>query len=309
MKSLLMLAAAAFLGSQAFAGSPVITSAVDSKKAVIESTVEVPRLLFRLTSSYVFESDFERGNNASGDALHNEFDLGYRVPISIGLPSRANGTWYLRLGARYSRIDFDNSGGLPLPNTLQSVAGVIGLEYLERGEIGFLIQTRPGFYFEHDIDLSTFDSPTTVGFAIPVTDNFYGIIGASASLLRSYPVLPSLGFLWKPNSQWTIYAAAPEPRITYQPNEHLAIWVGGELAGGAFRVDASDDRNTKLNRAVVTYSEYRASAGLTWSAKNCALEVGGGYAFQRKFDYNRAEEGYATEGGAPFVRAELRCAF
>jgi Domain of unknown function (DUF6268) len=306
MKLLSTLASVALFGASALAGSPAL-SLSDSKKTVIEPAVQPPTLLFRAESSYVFESDFKRGD-AKGDAFHNDISLGYRIPLDLHWLDRAGGAWHLRLGGRYNRFEFDNSGHLPLPNTLQSVSGTIALEYIERGRVGIMLETRPGFYFEHDIDGSTFDAPTTLGFAIPIHNTLYGIVGVDASMLRDYPVLPALGFLWTPTPQWTIYACAPEPRITFQANEKLALWAGGQLTGGAFRVDSNSNRPS-LNRAVVTYSEYRAGLGLTWSSKNCGLELGGGYAFQRKFDFNRAENGYETDQGAPYLRAEVHCAF
>jgi hypothetical protein len=39
------------------------------------------------------------------------------------------------------------------------------------------------------------------------------------------------------------------------------------------------------------------------------VEVVTGYAFQRDFDYHRAEESIKTDEGAPYVRAELRLSF
>jgi hypothetical protein len=309
MKLLLALAAAAVLASPALAGSRTYSSS-DAKKSITpEECPPDSRLLFRATSSYVFESDFERGDNASGDALQSEFDFGYRIPVELGWPNAECGQWYLRLGARYTRFDFGHEGGLPLPSTLQSAAAVVALEYLQRGEIGVLFETRPGVYFEHDINTGAFDSPTILALAIPITDNFYGIVGASGSLLRSYPVIPLVGFFWRVSPEWTVKAYLPEPRIIYSPTENLSFWVGGELTGGSFRVDDDQGRQANLRNAVVTYSEYRASAGVTWSAKNYSVEVGGGYAFQRKFDYHRAEEGFATDEGAPFVKVELRAAF
>ncbi|MES2571294.1 MAG: DUF6268 family outer membrane beta-barrel protein [Verrucomicrobiota bacterium] len=304
------LAVTALLGSAALAGPSVASDFKDSKKSIIEPAVEDSRFLFRATSSYVLESDFKRGDNAKGDAFHSEAEIGYRIPLAIGWqPESHPGQWYLRLGAFYSRSDFDNTGGLPLPNTLQAAAGVVALEFLTEGRIGFILQSRPGYYFEHDISKSAFDAPTTLGFAIPFNDHFWGVVGVTASILRQYPVIPAVGFLWRPNAQWSIYAVAPEPRITYQPSENLALWAGGELVYTAFRSDSVRNRSGTLDHAVVDYTEYRAGGGLTWSVKNCSLEVGGGYAFQRKFDFYRAENGYETDQGAPYVRVELRAAF
>ena len=284
-------------------------SAGDHKKSVIETCPPNPRLVFHATSSYVFESDFERGNNASGDSLNTDIGFGYRIPLGLTSPNRECGEWFLRLGARYNRFDFDNSGDLNLPNTLQGISGVIALEYLVRGEIAILLETRPGVYFEHDIDSEDFDSPTNLAVAFVISENFYGVVGATASRFRSYPILPVIGFVWRVTPQWTVRAIAPDPRIIYSPSENLSFFVGGELAGGGFRVDGDQNRQSNLRNAVVNYSEYRANAGVIWRADRTEFELSGGYAFQRKFDFHRAEEGYATDEGAPFVKAEMRTAF
>ena len=69
-----------------------------------------------MESSYVFESDFKsRRDNAKGDAYNGSVGFGYRIPLGEGWPNMTCGTWNLRLGANYTRHDFDNSGGLPLP--------------------------------------------------------------------------------------------------------------------------------------------------------------------------------------------------
>ncbi|HEX8309696.1 MAG TPA: DUF6268 family outer membrane beta-barrel protein [Chthoniobacteraceae bacterium] len=308
MKRLLTLASTVLCALPAFAGTIAVSSA-DAKKTVTEPCPPDPRLTFHASSSYVFESDFERGKNASGDALNTDIGFGYRIPLGIEWPNTECGQWYLRLGARYSRFDFDNAGSLDLPNTLQGIAGVIALEYLVRGEIAVLLETRPGVYFEHDIDSEDFDAPTNLAVAFPITDNFYGVVGATAARFRSYPILPVIGFLWRVNPQWTVRAIVPDPRIIYSPSENLSFFVGGELAGGGFRVDGDQNRQSNLRNAVVTYSEYRAQAGVTWRVERTELELSGGYAFQRKFDYYRAEEGYATDEGAPFVKFEVRTAF
>jgi hypothetical protein len=192
---------------------------------------------------------------------------------------------------------------------LQSIAGVVALEYLVRGEIAILLESRPGVYFEHDIDGDDFDAPTNLAVAFELGTNFYGVVGASGSMLRSYPIIPIVGFVWRPSSEWMVRAILPDPRLIYSPSENLSLYVGGELAGGSFRVDDDRGRQGNLRNAVVTYSEYRATAGVIWRAANCEFEVGGGYAFQRKFDYHRAEEGFATDEGAPFAKVEIRTAF
>jgi hypothetical protein len=284
---------------------------VDSKKSVVEpSRTEVPLTLFRLRSSYVFESDFDNSDNTSGDALSNTFEFGQRIPLDLSWPRNSDGGWYLRLGADYTRFDFDNSGDAPLPSTLQSIAGVIALEYIQSGEVGILFETAPGVYFENDVNSGSFDSPTKLAAAFPLTSDLYVIAGVTYSGLRSYPFLPAVGVFWRISDRWTLRAIVPEPRLIFRPSDRLALWVGGEVAGGSFRTDDDHERDPKLRKAVLTYSEYRVGAGFTYGdVDRVALDVGAGYAFERKFDYHRADEDFETEEGAPFVKVTLRAAF
>lgn len=270
-----------------------------------------PLLILDFGSSYVFESDFERGDDAEGDAWSTSFRLGYRIPFDGPEWTTMDcAQWYVRLGLDYRRFDFNNAGGLPIPNTLQSASAIIAIEYLVRGRPAVFIEAFPGLYFEHDIDADTFDVPVRVASAFKITDNVYGVLGAAYSGFRKYPVLPIAGVQWMINDQWTLSLIPPDPRLIYTPSEGLELWVGGELTGGAFRTDSREvERNENLSNAVITYSEYRAGLGFTYTQPRWRVEVAAGYAFQRDFDYHRAEEGFETDEGAPYVRVELRTNF
>jgi hypothetical protein len=288
------------LAAPAFAGHPMADGGWTAKQT------EVPLSVYRASNSYVFESQFENRPGSSGDVYSGTVDTGWRVPLQT---SDAGTGWFLHLGTRYERYSFGNSGGLPLPNTLQEVSGLVALEYFKEGDLGVLVQIRPGFYFENEVGGGAFDAPITAGVAVPVFDSFYALVGFNAAFLRSVPVLPSLGFFWRLNPRWTLLASAPEPRITFQPNRHLALWLGGQMLGGGYQVDRSEGRPAGLSGTVVTYSEYRTGAGVRWSGDLLSAELAGGYAFMRQFDYARENTAYRTDEGAPYLQAELRLQF
>ena len=115
-----------------------------------------------LRSSYTGGSDFERGDDASGDSWYKHAELHHRIALNLfEWPNIDCGQWYLRVGADYRRWDFNNEGGLPIPNTLQSGAGIIGLEYVVQNQTTVLIEARPGFFFEHEVDSGNFNVPVT----------------------------------------------------------------------------------------------------------------------------------------------------
>lgn len=291
----------------AFAGSET------EYKSKMVKPVECPPTaltLLQLDSSYTFNGRLRRGEGRQS-VWHNEFKFGERIPLHLfSWPNRECGEWFLRLGADYERFDFDTRNETRLPNVLQSIAGVIALEYLVRGQAAILIESRPGVYFQQDITGETFDAPTDIAAAFEIKpDKLYFVGGVSLSLLRSYHVLPILGVKWFINDKWILNAVVPQPRLIYNQSDRLQLWLGGELVGGAYKTDNRFVQPQKLSGAVVNYTEYRVGAGLTYSVKPFTFELGGGYTIQREFEYRRARESFITSGGAPFIKAEISAAF
>jgi len=260
--------------------------------------------LIEIESSYVLGSDLHRsGSFGDQDAIENSFSYGHRFLL--------NGHLYLHLGIEYNRFDFSMTGA-PVPRHLQSVAGVIGIDYMHNNDVGAFIQVKPGFYTENDFDSSSFDAPITLGrIFVLQPDHLYFFAGANAAFLRGrYPVIPLAGLIWIPNDKWNVLGILPEPRVIYSPNDKIDFWVGGELTGGSFRTD----RNSaivppKLNGAQVDYSEYRVGGGLIYSpCDNVSIDLGGGYAIRREFDFYRADTRYKADG-APYLRVEFKAKF
>lgn len=270
-------------------------------------TEEVPLNLFRADSSYTFESEFDGRDN---------LDEVYSVHSSARYDRRflLNGTyehsWYARFGVEYDRFDFGSTNA-PTPNHLQNISAIVAVEYLQRGETGFLFESKPGVFFQNDINAGTFDAPTVLALAYPVFggDSFYLLGGVSLSILREHPAIPFIGALWKISPQWTLRALLPEPKLIYKPSDKLELWVGGELIGGTYKVDRRDTNPSELGGAVVTYYETRAGAGVAWQVcPTASIELAGGYAFERSFDFHRAEKKYDLEG-APYVKLSVHTAF
>ncbi|MDQ2867711.1 MAG: hypothetical protein M3R59_04765 [Verrucomicrobiota bacterium] len=280
-----------------------LTYAGETTTVTTQTTVEeTPRDIVVTDSSYVFESDVNHGGTIDKqDALDDSFEYGHRFLLS--------GNLYLQLGLAYSRFDFGNTGGI-LPVHLQKYVGVVSLEYMQGADTVALLEFRPGFYTEEHFGSASFDVPITAArFFTLQRDKLYFLIGAQADFLRGdYPVLPVVGLVWKPSPQWAVFAIPPEPRIVYSPSKCLSIYAGGELTGGSFRTDSHPELG-KLSGAQVDYAEYRAGAGLTCRlSKQFDLTVGGGYAIQRQFNFNRADENYRTDP-APYARIQIQGSF
>ncbi len=313
--------AALSLASSAFAGTIQI-DAKDSKagKEIQPACPPALNLLASFSGSYVGESNFNRKSGAKGDALSYGAALEYRFPLNIGVPESAHGgVWMFRTGVAYGRRDFDNSGGLPLPNALQSVAGVFALELFADCEQSLInglpvlqIETRPGLYFGHNASLADFNAPTLAYVPLYYTPshNFVLVGGVSYDGFRASQLVPFLGFRWIVTPQFTIEGNPIRPRLVYSPTRNLSLFVGGEYISQSFRADGrSASTKSSLNGALVTYTDTRVGGGIGWKNDHVSFDVSGGWSLQRKFDYHTAEEGYETYNGAPYVEASVAVGF
>ncbi len=268
---------------------------------------EKPALdLFSLGASYVFESQLSLdggGNFGDQDVFSFNVEYSHRFHLT--------GPVYLRAGVAYNRFDFGDTGA-PVPEKLQSLAGIVGLEYLVGNDVGAFLQARPGFYTENDFDGDSFDAPITIGrIWILQEKKLYLLTGANFAGLRGeYPLLPLVGLIWYPSEQWSVYALVPEPRITYAPNKNFSVWAGGQLAGGSFRTDESATiLPRRLDHAQIDYSEYRVGGGFDFRCGEAVtITVAGGYAIERRLNFERAGVEFDTDP-APYIRAGLKAEF
>jgi hypothetical protein len=289
-----------------FWADPVPASTENESGA--KATEKVPVDIVETETGYVFESDLNHGGSfGKQDELQNEFEYAHRFLL--------NGNLYLHLGLAYDRFDFGNTRA-PVPDHLQKMAGVIGIDYMHGKDLGAFLQFRPGFYTEDHIGLESFDCPILIGrFFVLQPDKLYVLTAAYASFLRGgLPVIPLVGVVWVPNEKVRLMGVLPEPRVIYSVSEQLDLWVGGELVGGAFRTDHHPEFNNiphvdKLSGTQVDYYDYRAGVGATYSLTDqIDLDLGGGYAVQRSFNFHRAGEYYRTDP-APYLRFEIKAKF
>ncbi len=279
----------------------------DEKTAVAttETTLEpTPLDIFFYEQAYVFESDLNHGGSfGQQDELQTSFEYGHRI--------RLRGNFYLHLGIAYDRYDFGSTGA-PVPNHLQDLAGVFGIDYMHGKDVGAFFQVRPGFYFQNDINISSFDVPITLGTIFIIKeDTFYIFAGARASFLYGgFPVLPLAGIVWIPSDKVRLMALLPEPRLIYSPNKKLDLWIGGELAGGSFRTDRNEGiQPGKLRGAQVDFADYRAGVGLNYAlSEQISVNLGAGFSIQRNFNFDRAGETYRTDP-SPYLRLKMSAEF
>ena len=265
---------------------------------------------FSLLSDYVGRGSFVGAPEADGDAFGTAFEAFYRIRLGNAWPALPDSGWFLRLGATSERFDFGQTGNLPLPNHLQSIGARLALEYFVKDKPGIFLEVVPSLNFENEIGADSFQVSGLAYVSYPITPSFIAVLGLVGSSNARNPILPAVGFVWTINPEWTAFAIPPRPRIIYSPTPTLQFWAGGEILSGTFRVDGDTGRGENLQNAIVTYRDLRAGAGVTYRGwKPALVELGAGYSFNRKFDYYRAEKGYAIDGGAPFVQLTVGLAF
>ena len=304
MRTLFLLLAFSLFGATGWASSlgEHVETAVES--VAEEKSEPVSRDLIEFESGYVFESDLHRGVSFGNQyELQNSFTYAHRFLLT--------GHLYLHLGVDYNRFDFGTTGA-PVPQHLQSMAGVLGIDYMHNNDVGAFLQIKPGLYGEDDFNSSSFDAPITLGrIFVLEQDKLYLFVGANAAFLRGrFPVIPIVGLVWMPNAKWKLLGVLPEPRGIYSPNDKWDFWAGGELGGGSFRTNKDDTiAPSKLSGAQVDYSDYRVGAGLIYSPCDAvSIDLGGGVAIQRQFDFYRADVTYKTDA-APYLRLEFKAKF
>jgi hypothetical protein len=290
------------LGGVSFAQEAIVAPA--PRVPIPDKDNKVSLDIIEVESSYVFGSDLHRrGSFGDQDAIQNSFSYAHRIFLS--------GHLYWHLGVAYDRFDFGTTGA-PVPDHLQSIAVVLGVDYMHNDDVGAFIQVKPGIYTVDDFNDAAFDAPITLGrIFVLQPDHLYLFAGANASFLRGrFPVVPIAGLIWEPNDQWKFVGMLPEPRVIYSPNNKWDFWIGGELTGGSFRTDRNNAIvPARLNGAEVDYSEYRVGGGLIYSpCDNVSLDLGGGYVLQRQFDFHRADVKFEADG-APYLRLEFKAKF
>lgn len=264
---------------------------------------------YTLEDTYVGAGDVQRGPNKKvSDFYENDsiLHLVFTPRIQPGI---------LRIGVDWERFSFGLPEGAALPDTLQAVGLVVGLDTQFSDSIIVRVEGQPGVYDTEFDDLSwnSFNFPFLVGGTYIYSPSLQFILGVSVDVERKYPVIPAAGIRWKIASQWLLDAVLPTPRLEYELTKDVSLYVGANVKQASYRVP-NDFGNSngipKLNHAILTYSEVRTGAGVDWKISPIITATGEvGYQPYRNFDFYRADVRYHQDGGAPYGMISLHGAF
>ena len=252
---------------------------------------------FVVDETYVGNGDVQRGQHVLRDFDENDILLRFVLTPRIKLG-------VMRLGAEWERFSFGFSDHAPLPDTLQEVSLVLGLDTQLSDSILLRFQAQPGFYGTDNFESQDVNIPFVVGGTYIYSPNLQFVLGIGVDVDRKYPVLPGGGIRWKIARQWVLDAVLPTPRLEFQLNKDLTFYAGGTVKETNFRVGdrfGSTRGIPRLNQAVLTYGEIRTGAGADWKVSSVmTLSAEAGYQPYRDFDFYRADVRYHQNGGAPY---------
>ncbi len=267
---------------------------------------------FHLSGEYSAEETYigEAGVRRSGREI-SDFDESDAALKFVLTPRVKIGV--LRLGFEWEMFSFGLPAGTPLPNTLQELSAVVGLDMQLSDSILLRVEAQPGFYGTNNLDFQEVNAPFLVGGTYIYNPNLQFIAGVSVDVEREYPVIPAAGIRWKIARQWVLNAVLPQPRLEFEASKAITLYLGGNIKQTNFRVDedfGDRHRNTALNRAVISYSEARVGPGIDWKISPAVtLTAEAGYQPYRSFDFYRADVRFHEDGSAPYGMISLHGAF
>jgi hypothetical protein len=255
---------------------------------------------FTIEQAYLGGADVQRGTCSV-----NDFDEYYSNLVFVYTPRIKFGI--LRLGAQWERYSFGfPNGGQQLPNTLQAVNSIVGLDTKFSDSILVRLEAQPGFYdtsFAH-LDGDSFNIPFVLGGTYIHSPEVQLVFGVGVNVQGQFPVLPGGGVRWKLSPNWVLNAVLPAPRLEYLVNRDFTLFAGADIKANTFRMDdrfGDSHGDTGLNNAWLSYEEVRIGAGAEWKINSSlTFTIEGGYAPYRQFDYFRTEVRYHNESGAPY---------
>ena len=162
--------------------------------------------------TYVGDGDVQRGPNKSV----RDFDQNDSILHLVFTPRTKIGV--LRFGMEWERFSFGLPDGAALPDTLQSVSFVMGLDMQFSDSIIVRAEGQPGVYdTEFDnLGWDNFNFPFLIGGTYIYSPNLQLVLGVSVDVERKYPVIPAAGLRWKIAPQWLIDAVLPTPRLEFE---------------------------------------------------------------------------------------------
>jgi hypothetical protein len=250
------------------------------------------------------EVDFRGTKSGDSDALNARLNLFAPLPL--------NRHWIVPLGLGTQNLFLDTVSGVPVPEEIHTLSLNSGLGRRLNDDWTIIGMASATLYKFSDVggnDVGVSGGINAMWRYRPTVMLRFGLMVSPDS---DIPVLPMAGVDWQINSEVNLRLLFPQPRFTYQPNEHWRFYTGMNLAGSTFRT--SDTFGTSIgipeyNDALGTYRDIRLGGGVGYQVnRRIGFEAEAGYSMWRQIEYTRIDETLRFDS-APYVRLAARIGF
>jgi hypothetical protein len=227
----------------------------------------------------------------------------------VASPEIHNGLLF-RIGGEWNRHSFSLPDAAPLPNTLQDISIILGIDAEIAEDWLLRVEAQPGIYSDFvDIGIDDFNMPLIVGATWLYSKDVQWMFGMSINLQRQFPVLPGAGVRWKFADQWVLNLMVPRPRLEFELDKSITLYGGLNLLGTTYRANenfANSHGRTNLNDTPIDYWEVRAGAGVNWKIMpGLKLEAEAGLQTTRVYNFHRANTYMRNDDSAPYASISL----
>lgn len=220
------------------------------------------------------------------------------------------------VGGGYRRTDLFLIGGAPLPAALQSASLRLGGEWKFNEQWTGGGSVSPGVYGDTDLDRSgDFKVPVSIFARYVARPGLTWLGGLAFGFYGRRGVTPFAGVIWQIDDRWRLNATPPMARITYRAAgtkaEPVDLFLGIGFDGGRYQV-APDFGNRfnrpELNNNTLSVQQGDVRTGVSVGTRMITGELGVGYQFARRYNYEQAAESFDVAAAA-YLSASLRARF
>ncbi len=257
--------------------------------------------------SYTGGVNIRGGGVNVGSVDEQSADLKYVVSPQV------NNDLLLRVGFEWQRFSFGVPDHAPVPAALQQASLVLGFDYQLTDEWLMRVEVQPGVYSDfRDITWRDVDAPLVIGGAYLASPDLQWFFGLRVDARTQYPVLPAAGARWRFSEEWTLDFMLPRPRLEYDVNDKLQLYLGAEIQAGTFAVGqnfGTPRGQPKLDNAIVDYLELHLGSGCSWKiTQTVTIEAEAGFMPYRSFDFFAPDIVFRSHN-APYGQVACRARF
>ena len=215
------------------------------------------------------------------------------IVFGLPLPTRNSP---LVISPGFAAHFFDGPDNVPVP--ARTYDAYVQFRWIPQvtSSLRFDMAITPGYFgdYDHDGHKAIRETGYFTGI-LKLSHDWQLVLGADYTDLKTYPVLPVAGVIWKPDDNAEYRLVFPQPKISFrlaadgiylrennpQTTDYGSEWwayLSGELGGEAWAIQRAG-----VGVDLMTYSDLRAIIGLQHKIyRGLSSKIEGGYIFDRK---------------------------